>query len=312
MHIADVPVPDIPCFAVNQVRELKVAYHDPAYYMRKLTDYAFFEDLCLPDLSVEPDALEDLNTGSVLRSLTVSARTKYPGVNVLGLLLGEDGSEKGRMGQGRLRTSYPVSWTVSILKRFLRNMPRWRSLLCYVPGNPSDLKGTLNMKKKYKRMVRHLTLKFALGLFKKFADTPFPLTFRRRDGGPPVTMSFILRPLMCIADHPEAQLLSGYYQSAMSMCPCNRCKVKRDVIWSTSQSIKSMAPLRDPSEVHDLRQIANNDPDPLLRKEATKMLHSLSAHPELPGMSQTSLDDSEGKVEDTPRSPATLLTRIHS
>jgi hypothetical protein len=238
--------------------------------------------------------MSDIDTGAWIRQLTRDTRSQhpeYPDLHTLGILLGHDGSEKGKMGQGRLRTSYPLSWTVSVLPRWMRNTFHWRDLLCYSPKAPGDLQGTKAMKREYKRVLKHCTFKTVLQAFKKFADAPFPLTFKTRTGETK-TLFFIVRLLLCVADHPELQLLSGFYASTQAACPCNRCRVPQKEIFSTSMSSVTMHGLRDHDEIDAGRWLMQHEADPSIRKQAKQFLHSMSVHQEAPGSAATEESES--------------------
>ena len=132
-------------------------------------------------------------------------------------------------------------------------------------------------------------MKHALKQFANFTSKPFPLTFRLRGGGE-VTVHFIVRPLLFVGDHPEVQLLSGFYQSAQAGCPCNRCLISSKDIWSTSKCDE----LRNHTTISCMRWIANHDESVEMRTKATKWLKKASVTGDFPGM--VAAPDEEGTV----------------
>jgi hypothetical protein len=188
------------------------------------------------------------------------------------------------MGQGRIRTSYPITWTVSNIDRSHRNQPMFKNMMCYAPRPPpkAKLRGSSKLKQQCKRLVRYLALQEALKQFEKYSSKPFKLTFRSKSGGSK-SVWFVVRPLLFVGDHPEVQLLSGFYCSAQATCPCNRCMISAAEIWSTA---KSCAPPRNHTTISVMRWIALNDASVEMRKRAEKWLHQASTNAEYPLMAE--------------------------
>ena len=146
-----IPLPNLKCFEINSMSSITIAVHDPTYFIcEKLTKEFYYDEVIFPNIpsglaaSEEIHGYDDLNTGDALIKMTKRERIRYPeypNLQVLGLLISGDDSEKGKMGQGRIRSSFPVSWTVSILPRLLRNKPENKSLLCYGARPPVGLRG---------------------------------------------------------------------------------------------------------------------------------------------------------------------------
>ena len=250
---------------------IKLAYQDPTAYMSSIPKEYFVEDIILtPDHDFEE--YDDINTGA--RSIEVQRKIRSifkreSKVYLLGGIHYTDASTTGHMGQ---RKAQPFTFTVSILKRHLRNkgmtllclllsyfdifLVCWptvsvvliwsdaaKHLFCYLPTE-WKLEGshTKDIETYHARAVKYEVTSFCFMLMSPWTR-PFKWEFAYRK---PVlrngikrtseTFTFVYAPLLYILDYPEAQLVAGMYASTKARQPCRYCDCSADDLWDTNLS----------------------------------------------------------------------------
>ena len=147
--IVKVPEDAPPVFHDNGITQLVVPYQDPTTFILKtLVQLVDYEDLML--VSDDTHGLrDDLNSGDRMRKLVNSARRKHGDslLQVIGLVFHYDGVERGAVGQGRVRNAHPMSFTVSVLPRNIRDSLSGKSFFAFFPERVKDLKVTEDEKR---------------------------------------------------------------------------------------------------------------------------------------------------------------------